>query len=174
MSNDRAALHPVREEDLAVLDRFLLEPEMTGPFDWLGWIDPDLWRRQWAQNRLLGDDGGKLMVVVGADPVGFVGWQKVATSRTGYCWNISIALLPEARGRGHGSEAQRLLVAYLFAHSPLHRIEADTDAANVAEQRALENAGFVREEVLRGHRFRDGGWHDSVLYGLLRQDSASS
>lgn len=172
MSNGRVSLHPVRAEDLALLDRFLLEPETTGPFEWLGWIDPHLWRRQWENDRLQGDDGGKLMVFVESDPVGFVGWQKVATSRTEYCWNISIALLPEARGHGHGSQAHRLLVAYLFTHSSLHRIEADTDAANVAERRALENAGFVREEILRGHLFRDGRRHDSVLYGLLREDHA--
>jgi len=35
------------------------------------------------------------------------------------------------------------LVTYLFSHTPVQRIEAGTDLNNVAEQRALEKAGFV-------------------------------
>ena len=41
---------------------------------------------------------------------------------------------------------------------------------NLAEQRALERAGFTREGVLRHAQFRDGGFHDMVLYSRLRDD----
>jgi RimJ/RimL family protein N-acetyltransferase len=41
---------------------------------------------------------------------------------------------------------------------------------NQAEQRALEQAGFTREGVLRHAQFRDGGFHDMVLYSRLRDD----
>jgi hypothetical protein len=44
--------------------------------------------------------------------------------------------IPIARGKGYGTIAQRLLVGYLFAHTPAHRIEADTELENFAEQRA--------------------------------------
>ncbi|WP_220447863.1 GNAT family N-acetyltransferase [Nonomuraea diastatica] len=40
----------------------------------------------------------------------------------------------------------------------------------MAEQRALEKAGFTREGVLRGSGFRAGRWHDSVLYSMIRAD----
>lgn len=52
----------------------------------------------------------------------------------------------------------------------MNRIQASTDVTNVAEQRALEKAGFTREGVLRGAQFRDGSWHDLFLYSLLRSD----
>jgi RimJ/RimL family protein N-acetyltransferase len=39
---------------------------------------------------------------------------------------------------------------------------------NAAEQRALERAGFTREGVLRHAQFREGGFHDLVLYSKLR------
>lgn len=42
------------------------------------------------------------------------------------------------------------------------------------EQRALEKAGFGRESVVRGSLFRVGGWHDLVLFGLLRGDLEQS
>jgi RimJ/RimL family protein N-acetyltransferase len=40
----------------------------------------------------------------------------------------------------------------------------------VAEQRALEKAGFTREAILRGTTFRQGRWHDHVIYSVLRDE----
>ena len=86
----------------------------------------------------------------------------------GGCYELGVALLPDHRGRGLGTTAHRLLVAHLFGFTLAHRLEAITDAKNLAEQRALERAGFEREGVLRGAAFRDGAWHDLVIYGMVR------
>jgi RimJ/RimL family protein N-acetyltransferase len=168
--NDHVSLRPVAEDDLPVLDRFLTDPEAAGPFAWFGFADPRPVRRRWADNGLLSDDGGRLMVVRGADRLGFVAWHRVQSSRTSYFWSVGIGLLPEARGRGYGTEAQRLLVRYLFAHTQVYRIAADTEVDNIAEQRALEKAGFTREGVTRGAAYRDGRWRDGVTYSVLRDE----
>jgi RimJ/RimL family protein N-acetyltransferase len=83
---------------------------------------------------------------------------------------VGISLFPEHRGRGHGSRAQRLLGDYLFATRLIERVEAATDVENVAEQRALEKAGFSREGVLRHAQYRYGQWRDIVLFSRLRAD----
>jgi L-amino acid N-acyltransferase YncA len=75
-------------------------------------------------------------------------------------------------GRGYGTQAQRLLARYLFAHTTAHRIWAGTQVGNLAEQRALEKAGFTREGVTRATGWRDGAWRDGVIYSLLRTDPA--
>ena len=59
---------------------------------------------------------------------------------------------------------------YLFAHTTAHRIEATTEAGNIAEQKVLAKAGFSQEGVLRGIRWRGGAWRDEVLYSILRTD----
>lgn len=170
-NNDHTViLRPVREDDLPVLELFLTDPEAGGPFQWYGWSDQRRYRRRWSENGLLTDDGGQLMVTTGADRHGVVAWRKITVSATSYHWNIGIQLLPQARGRGIGTQAQRLLVRYLFAHTPVVRIEADTERENVAEQRALEKAGFRREGELRSITFRDGQWRDGVLYSVLRDE----
>ncbi len=99
-------------------------------------------------------------------------WRRKTATPTVYHWEIGIALLPEARGHGYGTEAHRLLVRYLFVHTPVHRIEAATEAGNIAEQRALEKAGFTREGLLRGIGWRDGAWRDGVWFSVLRTDPA--
>ncbi|MFF9506653.1 GNAT family N-acetyltransferase [Streptomyces sp. NPDC014724] len=50
------------------------------------------------------------------------------------------------------------------------RVEADLESFDLAEQRALEKAGFVREGVLRSAVWRGGQWHDSVLCSMLRAE----
>ncbi|MFC8130592.1 GNAT family N-acetyltransferase [Streptomyces sp. NPDC057302] len=173
--NDPVRLRPVRENDLPLFDRFLTDPDALGEFQWQGWRDPNTFRRRWAENGMLGEDGGQLMVVSGGEAcdeesLGCVAWRKVVIFRTSYCWNIGIQLLPEARGRGAGTRAQRLLVQYLFAHSPVIRVEATTESGNIAERRSLERAGFSQEGVSRSVVFRDGQWRDGVRYAVLRGD----
>lgn len=164
-------LRPVREPDLEIFERFLLEPELNGEFEWHGWRDSRRVRREWAENGLLSEDGGRLMVVRGDEAAGFVGYRKFLVMPESFCWNIGIRLLPEARGQGVGTRAQRLLVRYLFMNSTVMRIEADTEAENLAEQRALEKAGFTREGVIRCGAFRAGQWRDGVVYSILRPEA---
>jgi RimJ/RimL family protein N-acetyltransferase len=168
--DDPVRLRPVTEEDVTVIERLTNDPDGTGEHEWHGWHDPHVWGHRWAENGLLGSAGGTLMIVRGAGPVGFVSWRQVGTGPISYCWEIGIAVAPEARGQGVGTQAQREIVRYLFRHTQVNRIQAGTEITNVAEQRALEKAGFTREGVLRGAGFRDGRWRDGVLYSVLRDE----
>ncbi|WP_067970769.1 GNAT family N-acetyltransferase [Nocardiopsis trehalosi] len=164
-------LRPITEDDLPHLER-LQDREEAGPFGFFGFHDPGRLRREWADRGLLTDDGGRLAVAHGADGrfLGEVQWRRVLQGPASPCWNIGISLLAAERGRGYGTRAQRLLAEYLFAHTRANRVEASTDVANTAEQKALEGAGFTREGVLRGACFRDGAWRDMVMYAVLRSD----
>lgn len=169
--DDQLRLRPVAEEDLPVIERLTGDPKTAGEHSWHGWLDPLYWRRRWEETRLLGDEGGMLMVERTGERLGFVSWRQTRTSRTSHCWNIGIGMLPEVRGLGYGTEAQRLLADYLFANTQVNRVEAMTEITNTAEQWALEKAGFTREGVLRGYGFRDGAWRDAVVYSVLRDEA---
>jgi RimJ/RimL family protein N-acetyltransferase len=170
--SDQLRLRPVAEDDLAVIERLMSDPDAAGEHSWHGWSDPRRLRRRWEETGLLTDEGGMLMVVRSAEPLGFVAWRRQRTARTSHCWDIGIGMLPKVRGLGYGTEAQRLLVEYLFAHTQVNRVQAITEITNTAEQWALSKAGFTREGVLRGYGFRAGGWRDGVMYSVLRADVA--
>ncbi len=114
----------------------------------------------------------RLVVEVGGSPVGVVSWHSAhyGPNARSLAWNMGIGLTPDARGRGVGATAQRLLAQHLFATTPRNRVEASTDVDNVPEQRALERAGFIREGVARGAQGRADGQHDLVCYAVLRTD----
>ena len=168
--NHEVTLRPVCEEDLPLLEELTQDPERTGEYEWFGWHDLRRWQQGWDENGLIGDDGGTLIVASGDRRLGFVNWRRQELTAAGFCWTIGIIMVPEARGQGFGTQAQRLLARYLFAHSAVHRVWAATEVDNIAEQRALEHAGFTREGVSRATGWRDGAWRDGVVYSLLRTD----
>ncbi|WP_316520629.1 GNAT family N-acetyltransferase [Kitasatospora brasiliensis] len=170
MSDDRVSLRPVAAADLPALDAMLNDPEAPGEFQWFGWRDPQRFSRQWAENGLLGEGQWVLAVAVRDEYCGFVAATRMGPRPVAPYWSLGAQLVRAARGRGIGTQAQRLLVDYMFAHTPTMRLEADTEAGNLAEQRVLEKLGFTREGVQRAGTFRGGEWRDVVRYGLLRTD----
>jgi RimJ/RimL family protein N-acetyltransferase len=168
-------LRPIVEDDLLWLRRFRTEPDALGQHEWMGYLDPGWLDKRLRDDGFLSDDGGWLVATTQDDePAGIVTWSRARYSKNpaSWCWEVGVALLPEHRGSGIGTAAQRLLVSYLFETTPVVRLQAGTDIDNRAEQRALEKVGFRREGVLRSAVFQRGRWRDVALYSLLRTDPA--
>jgi [ribosomal protein S5]-alanine N-acetyltransferase len=175
--DEQVILRPFREPDLPFLERLGSDPAVTGRYVWAGFRDPRIRRLRWEKDGYVGADSTAL-AVIGKDPgsgqeavLGIASWEaRDRGGPPGGCYEIGLALLPECRGRGLGTTAHQLMVRHLFDCTLAQRLEAQTDADNIAEQRALERVGFSREGVLRQARFREGGWRDMLIYGLLRAD----
>ena len=162
-------LRPLRVGDLATLS--ILADEENDPWNFFGFRPTNLRERRFAENGLISDESGSLVVEDESGTVlGDVSWRAVhyGPSAASRAYNLGIALLPRHRGQGYGSAAQVAIARYLFRTTAVQRVEASTDIENVAEQRALEKAGFQREGVLRRAQYRAGDWHDMVVYSVLR------
>jgi RimJ/RimL family protein N-acetyltransferase len=170
---DRVRLRDVTLADADLLDAWNT-PRAHGEFNDFGMPRSPAPREAMAAGPLRNDHNGLLIVELVADarPIGTVSWHKVMNGPNpeSAAWNMGISLVPEARGRGYGSEAQRQLADYLFETTEANRVEASTDVDNLAEQRSLEKAGFAREGVQRGAQFRAGTYHDLIVYSRLRDD----
>ena len=174
VSGSRIRLRDVTIGDADLLDAWSADPVVHGEFNDFGTERQPTDRDALAKGPYRNERNGQLIVErldTGA-PIGSVGWRKERYGPTerSEAWNIGISLVPEARGMGFGAEAQRLLADYLFATTPIDRVEASTDVHNFAEQRALEKGGFIREGIIRGAQFRRGARHDLVNYARLRTD----
>jgi RimJ/RimL family protein N-acetyltransferase len=165
-------LREIAAADGELLDAWRRDPLVGGEFNDFGPSKAPTYAERLAAGSIVGDDGGALIVEVDGSPVGSVSWHRVGYGPNveSGAWNVGISLLPEARGLGTGWRAQRLLAEWLLSRTDANRVEASTDVANVAEQRSLEKAGYVREGVVRGAQHRAKGWHDLVCYSLLRAD----
>jgi RimJ/RimL family protein N-acetyltransferase len=79
--------------------------------------------------------------------------------------------VPEQRGKGYGTEAVRLLLAYAFRDVGLARVQLHVFANNDRAIRAYEKAGLRREGVLRSAAYIDGQRRDVVVMGILREEA---
>jgi ribosomal-protein-alanine N-acetyltransferase len=75
--------------------------------------------------------------------------------------------------QGYMSEGLRLMLAFVFQHLRLHRVEAATLPHNQASRGLLLKTGFREEGYAREYLCIDGRWQDHVLFGLLRDEWAS-
>jgi RimJ/RimL family protein N-acetyltransferase len=166
-------LRPVEFEDLSLLHRWRNDAAMAGPFANLPPASLTQVQRRYNERPTFDLRGGDLLIVCRADeqPVGTVQFHRVGYSRSSPVENIGIMITPERRGQGYGAEAQRLLADYLLLMFPIARVEASTEVENIAEQRALEKAGFLREGVARSVMWRAGRWRDMVVYSRIRGDA---
>jgi RimJ/RimL family protein N-acetyltransferase len=167
-------LRDITLEDADMLDAWSADEHDSGGFNDFGAGPNVIDRDALAKGPYRNERNGMLIIERVADgaAVGTVGWHRVTygPNPESSAWNFGIDVIPEARGQGHGSDAQRLLAEWLFEHTEANRVEASTDIDNIAEQRALEKAGFTREGIARGAQFRDGRYRDLVTYARLRTD----
>lgn len=76
----------------------------------------------------------------------------------------------EDRGKGYATEAVNLLLKFLFSSKNIERIQATAHVDNIASQKVLENNGFIKEGELRFSLYRNGRYHNTYIYSILRRD----
>jgi RimJ/RimL family protein N-acetyltransferase len=76
----------------------------------------------------------------------------------------------DAWGRGHGTEATRLMLDHAFGPLGLHRIALFVFEFNERAIRTYRRCGFVIEGRARESIFRDGRWWDELAMSVLESD----
>ncbi len=91
-------------------------------------------------------------------------------------WDAEIGyeLNPEHWGRGYATEVARTMVAFGFDELGLHRVSARCIADNLASANVLRKVGMRLEGRIREHEHFQGRWWDSLDFGLLEAEWAST
>jgi aminoglycoside 6'-N-acetyltransferase len=162
LEGERLMLRPVAPGDRDRLREILAEPEVR---HW--WGPEDL---EQAVDDLFDDDAHGFAILVGGELAGFIQYAEEADPdyRHG---GIDLFLGRDARGRGLGPDAIRVLARYLFEERGHHRLTIDPSAANERAIRAYERVGFRPVGLMRQYeRGPDGTFHDGLLMDLLRDE----
>ncbi len=76
----------------------------------------------------------------------------------------------EARGKGVGTTAAKLMVEHAFEDMKLHRLYLRVFADNTQAIRSYEKAGFQKEAHLKDDVYIDNTYHDIVLMAIVRKE----
>jgi len=173
--SDRVLVRPYEPGDVEFLHTLRNDPEVARYQTWtvpyprdkaealvadvvaLGTVTPGEWCHFVAVDRATGTPVGDLPVNLhDSFPVAEIGYSFVRA------W----------QGRGYATEAMELVVAWLFEHHHLRRLEAYLHPDNVASARLLERLGFLYEGTKRLSFGSDDDPSDDPVYGLLRDEWA--
>jgi|WetSurMetagenome_2_1015567.scaffolds.fasta_scaffold656669_2 diamine N-acetyltransferase len=73
-------------------------------------------------------------------------------------------------GKGYGVETGKLLIEYAFNQLNLQRLYTGAYAFNKKSLVFLKKLGFIREGRQRKAIYKNGGFHDTLLFGLLKEE----
>lgn len=72
--------------------------------------------------------------------------------------------------KGYGFEAVALVLQFAFGSLGLRKVTSATIAPNVGSIRIHEKCGYQRVGLRRKHFFRDGAFHDEILWELFAEE----
>lgn len=78
---------------------------------------------------------------------------------------------PTAWNRGFGGDAIHALVRFAFEEMNLVKLRIRVFDYNDRAKHVLQNHGFVQEGQLRRDFYREGTFHDIVLYSIFREQT---
>lgn len=163
-------LSPLRDEDSEALFRWINDRELvllSAPFSAVAEVD----HRRWFDAVRKRDDAVifGIRTLGGDELVGSCQLHGIDQRHRSAELQIRIGERV-AWGRGYGTEAVRLLVAYGFTKLGLHRVQLHVFATNERALRTYERAGFRREGIRRDGAFVDGAFVDVVALAILATD----
>ncbi len=85
-------------------------------------------------------------------------------------FRYGLAILPEHQRKGYAAEAIRLLLRYYFHEKRYQKVNVDVASFNEPSIRLHESLGFVLEGCLRRVVYTEGQYHDSLIFGLTREE----
>ena len=85
-------------------------------------------------------------------------------------FKYGIFILEEYRGGGYASEAVKTMLDYYFNELRYNKSNVYIYDYNEASRKFHEKLGFVEEGRLRQMSYSGGKYHDTVYYGILRDE----
>lgn len=166
-------LRHIEARDLPQIMAWLEEPEVL---HWWDDAQPDLdaARAEFVAPDSDGPRHGYIIEDLAAKGrgLGYIQWWQRSYDEEDAWWaGVDIFIgEPDARDRGVGTEAVRMLLAYLFEERRLHRVTIDPEVANARAIRSYQKAGFRLDGVLRHNEFIRGEYVDTQMLSILEDE----
>ena len=106
----------------------------------------------------------------GDEPVGSVYLRDIDRNHNKAEYGIFIGK-EQALGKGYGTQAARLMIAYAFDQAGLHKLMLRVLAENRQALGSYEKAGFVQEAYLKDEVLLEGRYKDIIYMAVINRNS---
>ncbi|HZT96427.1 MAG TPA: GNAT family protein [Chloroflexota bacterium] len=168
LKGEKISLAPAREEFLPDFIRWFADPQINRYLSII--CPPSLGQeREWIEHTARDPNTVHWTMVVDDQPIGVTGIHNIDWLNRGAITGTAIGVRAEW-GKGYASEAVRLRTEFAFNQLGLERLETFSFAENLGMHKALQRSGYRRIGTRRRAMWREGSWHDTALFELLRED----
>lgn len=174
IKGEKVLLREIRKSDIDYAVRWVNDPEVT---QYLMIYPPisGIAEERWLQNIGENKDGKFAFFVIEAiegettKPIGNVELSHINHHSGNAEFGIAI-FEKDYWSDGYGTEAAEMIIRYGFEQLNLHRISSFAHAFNERSLRMHRKVGFKEEGRRRKAYYRNGAYHDEVVFGLLKGD----
>jgi RimJ/RimL family protein N-acetyltransferase len=171
---EKVVLRPVRRSDIEDCLKWFNDPEVT---QYLSMYLPmtEMAEEKFIESLGSTEAGKNAMFCIeavknnGNKPIGTVGLDNINSKDHHAEFGIAIGE-KDYWSNGYGTEAARLIIRYGFEQLNLHRINSFAISFNERSLRLHLRVGFKEEGRQREAVFKNGEYHDHVMFGLLRNE----
>ena len=167
----KVRLRAVEPEDLEMLRTIKNDAEIEKCI--VGWSYPISVRQQqqWYESYL--NNNNQFFWIIETKEEGPVGYARLGNinwqTRTAQPGGVSI-INSKYMSKGIATDAYMTLLKFAFFEMNLHRINESILDFNIASQKLFEKVGYKREGVKRKAVYKNGEYHDLIIYGILKED----
>ncbi len=164
-------LRAIEVEDLELIREMINDPEiehMTGG----GGLPVSKYQQEnWFKSLENRNNEVRLMIETeDCGTIGMVMLTDIDYKNSTAQFHSKIATSKNIRGKGYGTKATNALVEYAFNQLNLNCIYSHIIEYNIASQRVKEKCGFKKDGVLRKRVYKDGKYHDIVVWSILKNE----
>jgi ribosomal-protein-alanine N-acetyltransferase len=129
--------------------------------------------QRWLEDLILKDDPTRMYMAVcekGTDEfIGYASIHEIDYIHGKCCWS-GLKIIPEATGKGHGTETALLILQYVFEELRMARCWGVCLVDNHVAKKMFDRAGYQTEGIMRNYNYKNGAMKDAYLLSVTAQD----
>lgn len=174
LKGEKVFLRPVKRSDTEYFLRWFNDPEVIQyNYNYLPLTEmaEEKWIEEYTTRTRAGTEVGFVIEPLDDSnkPIGNIGLFNINPKDHRAMFGVSIGEKSQW-GKGYGTESTRLILGYGFHQLNLYRIWSGVFAFNERSIRLHKTVGFHEEGRQREAIFKNGEFHDEVIFGLLRDE----
>ncbi|MDR0269916.1 GNAT family protein [Paenibacillus sp.] len=163
----KPTLRAMQPEDIVVFD--MLDDEILRNLDSLHFPRTAAKMNEWVEEESEEKDEFRFIAVDQDNQiVGMI--ETYDCDRKNGNFDYYVAVFEPYRGKGYAREMILMVTRFFFQELAYQKVNTSVYSFNQPSMQLHEKLGFVKEGQLRNIIFTNGAYHDSICYGMTRQE----
>jgi ribosomal-protein-alanine N-acetyltransferase len=128
---------------------------------------------KWIEEIIAKDDSSRMyMAICKKKTDEFIGYTSIHEIDyiNGKCFWSGIKIVPQAAGKGYGTEVALLVLKYIFEELRMIRCRGECLVDNGGIKNLLDKVGFKTEGIMRSYSYKNGAVKDGYLLSVISDD----